>query len=174
MKTNCQRICQQRKSFATIRMQSLIDKYWRQMRTNQKSQIRLSLMNQSWLPMLFQRISISTYWISIEKRRRTWRIFASKYKNTKSKFYFIKICQNERSLDLNIMYYLMNLIHILILRCDRKFFCIYEQNLRWTRQRTLWKSNRISFVCASILQNRLFILKYFRIKWNQKSIYMKI
>lgn len=46
------------------------------------------------------------------------------------RFYFIKICQNERSLDLNIMYYLMNLIHILILRCDRKFFCIYEQNLR--------------------------------------------
>ena len=78
----------------------------------------------------------------------------------KSKFYFIKICQNERSIDLNIMYYLMNLIHILILRCDRKFFCIYEQNLRWTRQRTLWKSNRISFVCASILHNIPFILKY--------------
>lgn len=136
------------------------------MRTNQKFQIRLSLMNQYWLTILFQRISISTYWISIEKRRRTWRIFASKYKNTKSKFYFIKICQNERSIDLSMLYHLMNLISIMILCMCWKLFSIYDQTLRWTQKSTLRKSNWISSVCAILLHNRLFILKY-SIKWTK-------
>lgn len=74
--------------------------------------------------------------------------------------YFNYYLSNERSYYLSMLSHLMNLISILIRCMYWKLFSIYEQAFRWTRQSTLWKSNRISFVCASILHNRPFILKY--------------
>lgn len=68
-----------------------------------------------------------------------------------------------------MLYHLMNLISILIHCMYWKLFSIYEQTLRWTQQSTLWKSNWISSVCATLLHNRPFILKCCRIKWKKSN-----
>lgn len=88
--------------------------------------------------------------------------------------YFNYYLSNERSYYLSMLSHLMNLISILIRCMYWKLFSIYEQTFRWTRQSTLWKSNWISSVCATILHNRPFILKCSRIRWDRKSIFLKI